>query len=183
MKELIHKIHKQQLKTFCLFSQFYKVKEHYTVLPRKHRGLYWLWTNLDFQTLKTATPRENTKEVPIDKLVTLREDLNNIARVEKDGFKIVYNGIGGYKKTPANFGLRERINQEINCNDHRTGTLNIINRNFKPENWAVTFFDFDDPNNQNILKALNSNNTYIDYAKDLEMIWRLEFGTPILCRH
>lgn len=183
MKELINQIHEQQLKTFCLLNQFYKNKEHYTVLPRKHRGLYWLWTNVSFETLKKAAPRKNTQEVPIDKLVRYREKLNNTARVQKGDFKIVYNGIGGYKKTPASFGLRERINQEIHCNDYRTGTLNILNRDFKPDNWAVSFFDFDNPMNYEILKVLDSTNTYIEYAKDLEMIWRLEYGTPILCRY
>jgi|SRR5690606_29425429 len=183
MKILINQIHENQLKTFCPLIDFYKNKVHYNILPKKHRGLYWLWTDVDFSELKNAVPRVNTQEVPINKLVTYREQLNNIARIEKDGFKIVYNGIGGYKKVPATFGLRERINQEIHCNDYRTGTLNILNRNFKIENWAVSFFDFDHPENKAILKVLNSESPYQDYAKDLEMIWRLEYGTPILCRH
>ena len=47
----------------------------------------------------------------------------------------------------------------------------------------MSFFDFDNPENQELLKVLNTTNPYQEYAKDLEMIWRLEYGTPILCRH
>ena len=183
MKEIIKKIHQKQLLTFCELNKFYKVKEHYKILPRKHRGLYWLWTNVDYQILKKTATKANTRQVPIDKLVSQRDGLKNIAKIEQQDFKIVYNGIGGFKKQPPTFGLRERINQEINCNDRRTGTLNIINRGFNKNNWAVSFFDFDDPENQNILKPLKTKEPYLDFAKDLEMLWRLEYGTPILCRH
>jgi len=178
MKSIIAEIHKNQLKSFCSLHDFLKHKP----LSTKRRGLYWLWTNSDFSELKNAHAKEETQEVPISVLVLQREALNNISRIEKDGFKIVYNGKGGYIKSPPAFGLRERINQEINCNDYRTGTLNI-KRRFNLENWAVSFFDFDDPANASILNLLKTNNPYTEFAKDIEMLWRLEYGTPILCRH
>ena len=178
MKTLINQIQNEQLNHFYTLTEFINNKP----LATKRRGLYWLWTNLDFSELKKATPIKGSKEVPIDRLVEHRDGLNNITNINKDGFKIVYNGIGGYKKTPAAFGLRERINQEITCNDYRTGTLNLARR-FKPENWAISFFDFDDEKNKAILKTLKTKDPYADCAKDLENLWRLEFGTPILCRH
>ncbi|WP_338357506.1 hypothetical protein [Yeosuana marina] len=56
-------------------------------------------------------------------------------------------------------------------------------RRFKLENWAIYYFDFDDEKNKSILKILKTKDPYTDYAKDLENLWRLEFGTPILFRH
>jgi hypothetical protein len=150
-------------------------------LPRKRRGMYWFWTNLDFDILQETIPLEDTKEVPIGKLVKNRRGLSCVSKVSKDDFKIVYNGIGGYRTPSKSFGLRERINQEITCNDYRTGTLNL-SRMFSLENWAVSYFDFDDEENKELLNILNTKESYLDFAKELENLWRLEFGTPILCR-
>lgn len=178
MKLLLGKIQENQLSTFIKLNEFFNQKP----LPTKHRGLYWLWTNLDNETLKQAIPLAQTKEVPIDKLVTQRENLKCVANITNNNFKIVYNGIGGYLKEKPSFGLRERINQEVTCNDYRTGTLNL-SRRFNLDNWAVSYFDFDDEMNKVVLERLNTNQPYKDFAKDLENLWRLEFGTPILCRH
>lgn len=178
IKSLLHKIQEQQLKTFTSLNDFRSQKP----LPTKRRGLYWFWTDLSNEELEQTITLENTKEVPIGKLVKYRKGLSCVADVKKDNFKIVYNGIGGYRTPSKSFGLRERINQEISCNDYRTGTLNL-NRMFSLENWAISYFDFDDEENIEILEVLNSNETYLEFAKELENLWRLEFGTPILCRH
>jgi hypothetical protein len=144
--------------------------------------MYWFWTDLSFELLEETISFENTKEVPIGKLVKSRKELNCISKVSKDDFIVVYNGIGGYRTETKSFGLRERINQEISCNDYRTGTLNL-NRMFSLENWAISYFDFDDEENKQLLNILNTKEPYLDFAKELENLWRLEFGTPILCRH
>jgi hypothetical protein len=69
--------------------------------------------------------------------------------------------------------------QELNCNDRRTGTLNLSNRRgFYEENWAISYFDFDNADNAKIVKQLS----YSDDAENLESNWRIEFGIPILTR-
>jgi len=178
-KDILTEIHNRQLATFCLLKDF-QDKRHLEKLPRRHRGLYWIWSNLTLDKMQKIPTRPDTKEVPISELVRQRCGLTNINKISHNGFTIVYNGIGGYEKTPPAFGLRERINQELNCNDRRTGTLNLLNRKFGGiENWAVSYFDFDDPANAGITKYLS----YSDDAKVLEMNWRIEYGTPILTRH
>nr|WP_314839230.1 hypothetical protein [uncultured Flavobacterium sp.] len=181
-KDILLQIQNKQLETFCLVPKLL-AKNGTELLPRNHRGLYWIWTRLSIEQLKNTATRINTMEVPIEKLINQREQLNNICKVAKNDFRIVYNGIGGYRKTKPNFGLRERILQELNCMDHRTGTLNILNRNFNESDWGISFFDFDDPNNLEIINKIKSDNPYVDYAGDLETLWRLEFGHPILCRY
>ena len=178
IKELLHEIQEQQLKTFISLNDFRSQKP----LPAKRRGLYWFWTNLSNTELEQTIKLEKTKEVPIAKLVKYRKGLSCVADIKKDNFKIVYNGIGGYRTPTKAFGLRKRINQEINCKGKSTGTLNLMNI-FSLENWAISYFDFDDEENIEILKVLNSEETYTEFAKELENLWRLEFGTPILCRH
>lgn len=186
LKNLINKIQERQIETFQLVSDFQDWKSKPN-LPTKRRGLYWIWTNHSSESLQTILTKADTKEVPITELVTRRHQLENICNVSINGFKIVYNGIGGYKKEPPAFGLRERINQELNCNDKRTGTLNIINR-FNDcnslGNWGVSYFDFDNPTNQEILKLLPyEKDFYLEHAKNLEIDWRIEYGIPILTRH
>jgi hypothetical protein len=178
MKSILHDIQEKHLETFIKLNNFIEQKP----LPTKRRGLYWFWTDLSFAELEQTIHKENTREVPIGKLVKQRKELDCISNISKNNFKIVYNGIGGYRTPSKSFGLRERINQEINCNDYRTGTLNL-KRVFPLENWGVSYFDFDDEQNKQIVDGLNSKEPYLDFAKDLENLWRLEFGTPILCRY
>lgn len=186
IKNLLNQIQEKQIETFQLVSEFKNI-DNPKYLPTKHRGLYWIWTNHSIENLQKIQTKLKTKEVPITELVSRRFELNNICNISLNGFRIVYNGIGGYKKEPPAFGLRERINQELNCSDKRTGTLNLLNR-FNDcnsmDNWAISFFDFDNDNNQRILKALKyEKNLYLEHSKNLEIDWRIEFGTPILTRH
>jgi len=185
-KTIIGEIHKRQLKTFCLLENF-QHKKHLQFLPRKHRGLYWIWSNLTFEQLQKLPTRPNTMEVPISKLVNQRKNLKNICIQEENGFTILYNGVGGYKNEPAAFGLRERLLQEFNCMDGRTGTLNILNRQNEfnnINNWAISYFDFDDSRNFEIMGNIPCNHSYyLENAKTIETNWRIEFGTPILTRY
>lgn len=185
-KQILRDIQLRQLSTFCTLETF-KTKEHKDLLPSKHRGLYWLWTNLDYNELKSIPTKKDTQEVPISKLVSQRENLQHLCNViEPNGFYIVYNGIGGYKTKPT-FGLRARINQELNCNHSLTGTLNLLNRHNDgrhDNNWGISFFDFDNDLNKHILSPLpDKKNHYNNYASTLEVLWRIEFGTPLLTRH
>ena len=179
-KTIIQEIHEVQLQTFCPLERF--VTKGTSILPKHKRGLYWIWTKLDFEELKNGG-NNHKSEVPIKDLITQRMELNHICKLEKDGFRVIYNGIGGYKNNPKGFGLRERIMQELNSNDYRTGTLNIRNRYNTDTNWAVSFFDFDNDDNKAKFHFLNETNAYQNYASKLEKVWRLEFGHPILCRH
>jgi hypothetical protein len=180
MKNIISDIHKAQLKTFCSLDSF--LDKETCPLLNKHRGLYWFWTDLSINDLAKGVEGNINKEVPIKKLIAHRKDLNFICKVKDKKFRIVYNGIGGYNKEPAKFGLRERIRQEFQGNGPTVGTLNI-QRVSSSKNWAVSYFDFDAKENRNIIKKLKSENPYLDYAKDLEIMWRIEYGVPILCRH
>ena len=189
MVVLINEIFESQLKTFCRLDDFRK--SSIEKLPTGHRGLYWIWTNLSFENLINTKTNLLSKEVPISNLVKQRKDLNGICKVEKEGFTIVYNGIGGYIKNTdgirPSYGLRERILQEINCSNKRTGTLNIVNRSTMEgfeKRWAISYFDFDDTENGEIYKRIESIfDNYPQNAKSLELLWRLQYGTPILSRH
>ena len=176
LKNILEKIQERQLETFCSEEDFRHKKP--LILPTNRCGLYWIWSNLSDDNLQKMSPEINDSDVPISKLVTQRHGLTNICRIAQEiaqkKFTIVYNGIGGYGKTSG--GLRERILQEFK-GGKGTGSLNLSNRkNFKTENWAISFFDFDNP----IIKQAGL--TYSDDAEDLERDWRIHYGTPKLTR-
>lgn len=189
-KNIIQDIHNAQLETFCLLKDF-RAKEGTSILPTKRRGLYWIWTTLSHDDIKNIVAPISKKHVPVGELTRKRIGLNNIYKEKsQSGFSVIYNGIGGYNKTPTSSCLRKRVNQELNCKNGKTGTLNLLNienqngkKIFNLENCGISFFDFDAEKNKNIIAQLNSEEPYKDYAKDLEMLWRLEYGTPILSRH
>jgi hypothetical protein len=181
MKNILEQMHDVQLKTFCSLETF-RQKNYLKILPNKRRGLYWLWSNLSLDELEIDTIPPTRMEVPISRLISHRKQLNSICKIENYNYLVIYNGIGGYKKLPATFGLRERINQEVIGNGETVGTLNIL-QNSDISRWAVSYFDFDAPENNNIIQQLNSSSPYLEYAKDLEMLWRLHYGSPILSRH
>lgn len=179
-KTIVNEIQIKQFNDFYCLADFLNIGT--SALPKNRRGLYWLWTRLDFEQLKDVKNNHNS-EVPISKLIEQRIGLSTICQIEHNGYKVVYNGIGGYKTNPKGFGLRERIMQEYNSKDHRTGSLNLKNRNLNINDWAISFFDFDDEKNKNVFEFLKEEEAYINYASDLEKLWRIEFGHPILCRH
>jgi hypothetical protein len=183
VKKVLTEINKIQLQNFCSAYEFRTNSK-----IGKGRGMYWIWTDLTFDELKKIESTHNA-EVPISKLVENREELKNICEIKSNSFRIVYNGIGGYKglelKEGQTYNLRSRINQEFFSNDFRTGTLNIENRkNFNISNWCVSFFNFDENKGlfSEYLKSTEITNYYEEYANMLEMNWRIEFGHPILNR-
>ena len=185
IKEILTQINEKQIKTLTTVRDFQNTLNT-SKLPRRHRGLYWIWTNLSFDQLQQIETKLGSKEVPIDVLVKYRRNLKHTFQEKQDDFYVVYNGKGGYVKNPPNSGLRERILQEFNCTNSKTGTLNLINRNAPynaVDNWKVSFFDFDDKENLSILNLFDkSENPYLKYSNMLELCWRIEFGIPVLNR-
>lgn len=180
--DIINKVHRKQL------DRFYKWDEFNTdALQTKKRGLYWIWTTLSNEQLSKALHIKGSKHIDISKMIIQRDGFNHICKIQhptNPEFRIIYNGIGGFKKrTNSCSGLRERILQEFNGTGVNTGTLSIISTKLNPSKFAVSFFNFDEKNNTIELPFLKETNAYLKYASDLEKLWRLEFGIPILCRH
>jgi hypothetical protein len=185
IKKVLDEINKIQKNNFCNANEFRNNPK-----LGKGRGIYWIWTNLTFDELR-MTKQNHNAEVPIEKLINEREELKYICNIKNNDFRVVYNGIGGYKgKTVTEksfYDLRGRINQEFYSKDPRTGTLNIVNRS-NIDNWAVSYFDFDFKENEEIIKMLpepkeENKSYYEEYANMLEINWRIEYGHPILNRY
>jgi hypothetical protein len=154
-----------------------------TRLPNNRAGLYWVWTTCEIDDLVMSrhnVPTVGERRVPISQLSRERrsefEDITNGQKLTIDNrnYKLVYNGMGN--------GLMERIRQEvrIGINNTKTGSLDIAHSTINdPNNWLITFVDFTDPNFQN---TLPDQIEYFPHASMFELIWRQEYGWPLLCR-
>jgi len=192
IKVIIEEIDKAQRETLVSLKDFRGRGEGKgtEILPSQSRGLYWLWCKTPLEQLK-QTGHNGGAHVPIKKLLHNRNGLDYICNVKDGQYRILYNGMGGYSKWKKGsvYGLRGRINQEIISNNTKTGTINIAGLNLDLNDWKVSFFDFDDPKNHNVLKELPENSglgiegIYKEFANELEILWRMHYGTPILCRY
>ena len=152
--------------------------------------MYWLWCKTPLEQLK-QTRSKGGAHVPIEKLLHNRNGLDHICRERVEDFQVLYNGMGGYSewKKGSTYGLRGRINQEVISNNTKTGTINIAGLDLDLDDWKVSFFNFDDSENYKLLMELsgasemNETGIYKEYGNELEMLWRMHYGTPILCRY
>lgn len=86
-------------------------------------GLYFFYTSYSLNDLKNCGAPPKTSAVPISNLAKNIGALAGIKQQEVDGFRLVYNGVGGFRG--SGYDLRARILQEISSNDSRTGSLCI----------------------------------------------------------
>ncbi|WP_058308600.1 hypothetical protein [Gracilibacillus massiliensis] len=134
--------------------------------PKNICGLYWIYTSYTDEDLLQSIHSDKIGAVNISKLARRRMNLNNVCRIKKDGFRIVYNGIASNSKK-SNYDLRERIYQEFR-NNGITGSLKISGTNLDDlSKWRYSYIDLNE-------------HEYVEDAIALEVGWRLEYGWPIL---
>jgi hypothetical protein len=64
--------------------------------PKKAAGLYFIYTSYSLDELAGAVVANNGGAVPISRLVAAHRRMPGICQITKDGFRLVYNGIGGF---------------------------------------------------------------------------------------
>lgn len=132
-------------------------------------GLYWIYTDYLLEDVKNSNPSKHEKAIKINFLAKLHEDLPNICKIENEKFQLVYNGIAG-PRTEKGKGVRERLLQHFGNGSANTGCIAIGSTNLnKLKKWKFSYAEL-------------TKNEYEKYSKDLERIWRLKYGWPLLCR-
>jgi hypothetical protein len=142
-------------------------------LPDKVAGMYWLYTNYTIEDLKDCTVSTDIGAIPIARIANLHKNLPHVSAMEIDGFKLVYNGIAG-----TGLGLRGRVHQHFN-GGKGTGCLSITKSSVNNlDKWRVFYVTLDHKSNT----SHNIKTDYSLHAKELERVWRLTYGWPLLCR-
>lgn len=139
--------------------------------PTKVSGFYWIYTNYSLDELEACTPSTAKNAIDIARLAKLHRDLPNVCSIQKQGFRLVYNGIAG-----QSLGIRGRLGQHFNGGEG-TGALHIGRSSLKDLNrWRVSYATI-------CPKGTIAPDVASEYrhAKSVEHIWRLQHGWPLLC--
>lgn len=168
-------------------SRFFSVsrknnkKAHFQIdnsqLSTKSVGLYWIYTSYSINDLKECKfnfeeDKFNKSAVKIAELAKMHEGLSFIHKEKRDGFILVYNGI-------ADMGteLKKRIHKHFNggkgdgCLSIRQSSVNDLTR------WRVSYVTLQDNDEDADISC-----KYDDHAENIERMWRLQYGWPLLCK-
>jgi len=153
--------------------------------PRNISGFYFLYTSYSLDEIQSCTPSPTTKAVEMNRLASLHAHYAHTCEVKvMDGneeFWLVYNGIGG--SSSPEYGLRERLLQEFRAVDE-TGSLAIRGSSLNDlSKWRYSFVTIKYDRQDSRSCDLPNNWYYLDYGKEIERVWRLKNGWPLLCRH
>lgn len=145
--------------------------------PTHSAGLYWIYTSYTDEELKKCSSTTDDGAIDISSLAKLHDGLPNICSIkgkssDNINFRLVYNGIAG-----KSLGIRARIHQHFN-GGKGTGCLAIRKSSLKElEKWRVSYLVLEHENSTPDINA-----SYNTHAKNLERIWRLKYGWPLLCK-
>lgn len=141
--------------------------------PSKSDGMYWLYTTYSDADIRSAVPSQKRNSVPINVLAVRRENLAMICSRRVNGFRVVYNGIGGVGPK-GHGGLRERILQEFR-GGAGTGSLAICDTSLNDlTRWRYSYVLWSEIGHTESIE-------YSSLSEGVETMWRLHFGWPILC--
>ena len=147
--------------------------------PKGCAGIYFFYTSYTIDELASVPPLPG-RAVPIAKLANAHRRLPNICNLDQEGFRLVYNGIGGFKG--GSYDLRTRILQEISSTDERTGSLCIRQSTVNDlSKWRFSYITLHCAK-QKSASDFGSEWPYEEHANELERCWRLVHGWPLLCR-
>lgn len=139
----------------------------------KREGLYWIYSSYTLDDFITSSPSTKRGSINFSELTLRNYQRSDLCEQTIDGYRLVYNGIGGVGPKGAG-GLRERILGEFRGGEG-TGSLAIQGSTlFDLQKWRISYvlwseIDFG--------RSLN----YNDYSDTIEHLWRIVYGWPLLC--
>lgn len=139
----------------------------------KTNGLYWIYTDYTDDDLLAATPSPKRKSIVYADMLARHEGLGHICKHEVDGFRLIYNGMGGVGRA-GHGGLRERILGEFR-GGQGTGSLAICGSSLSDlTRWRVSYVLWEEI-------TLPVPWTFREFGEGLERLWRLHYGWPVIC--
>lgn len=140
----------------------------------KKDGLYWIYTTYSNEEFLESVPSPKRASIDFRDMVKRHDGLSNTCKKSVDGFRLVYNGVGGIGDK-GHGGLRERILGEFRGGEG-TGSLAIRDSSLTQLcRWRVSFVLWSEID-------FETSHEYRKFGEALETLWRIHFGWPILCR-
>ena len=163
MKEIVEEIH--SILDMQEYSTLTDAKKN---IPTKSSGFYWIYTRLPLIKFSEASKPTNTAHVDFSLMASNHNELNYIVKQTDLDYWCVYNGKGT--------DLKARISAGFTNTSGKTGKL-ALTRCFKEEDFRVKYIICSDSE-----LDCGISNSYKSTQRDLERVWRLNYGWPLLCR-
>lgn len=177
--EIIEKIDKQRRDRFLPIGVKSNGRTDIPGLPKGSAGMYFLYTSYTLDALQNA-PALPGRAVPIGQLARSHGRLPHVCQLEQNGFRPVYNGIGGFNG--GSYDLRTRLLQEISSTHPRTGSLCIRQSSVSDlSRWRFSYITLR-CSDLDTAADFGAEWSYKAHAESLERCWRLAYGWPLLCR-
>ncbi len=138
--------------------------------PTNCDGFYWIYTNYSVDELKSSIQSQQPGSANIAGLAALHDGLKNVCVIEREGYRLVYCGAAG-----ASCGLRGRIHQHFN-GGNGTGAIAICKSSLNDlTRWRVSYATF------GYIEGKSDLSCDSHHRDELERIWKLQHGWPLLC--
>lgn len=173
-REAIEATHQLQLTRLREISLSEKGRLNFENGPNtKSNGLYWIYSSYTDEELSESKPCEKAGSIDFSAMITRHHALNNVCKIEADGFRLVYNGIGGVGPK-GHGGLRERILEEFR-GGNGTGSLAICGSSLNDlVRWRVSHVLWSEI-------PFATSQEYRLFSEGFERLWRIHYGWPVLC--
>ena len=158
----------EEINSRLVLQSYRTLQDAKSKIERKASGFYWIYTKLPIAQFINSPKPSNPVHVDFSLMASTHQGLKSIIEQSGSDYWCIYNGKGT--------NLKERMSAAFTNTDGQTGKL-ALTRVFKEDDFRVKFI------------ACNSNDTdhgvndsFDSLQRDLERVWRLNYGWPILCR-
>ncbi|MGL5842516.1 MAG: hypothetical protein ACRCYK_12055 [Aeromonas hydrophila] len=158
----------KQINSKLKYQKYHTLQETKLKIPIEANGFYWIYTKLSIEKLIESAAPINQVHVDLSLMASTHQGLKSIIKQTKSDYWCIYNGKGT--------NLKKRISAAFTNTNGATGKL-ALTRVFKEDEFRVKFIVCNSSNTD-----YGINDSFGDLERDLERVWRLNYGWPILCR-
>lgn len=144
------------------------LQEAKSEISRKASGFYWIYTKLPITQFIHAPKPSNPVHVDFSLMASTHQGLKSIIEQIDSEHWCIYNGKGT--------NLKDRMSAAFTNTNGETGKLALA-RIFNEDDFRVKFIVCDSNNADH-----GVSDSFDCLQRDLERVWRLNYGWPLLCR-
>lgn len=137
-------------------------------IQSKDSGFYWIYTKLPITQFINSSSPSNPVHVDFSLMASTHQGLKSIIKQNCSEYWCIYNGKGT--------NLKDRMSAAFTNTNGKKGKL-ALTRVFKEDDFRVKFIVCNSDNTSH-----GVNDSFDSLQRNLERVWRLNYGWPLLCR-
>lgn len=158
----------EQINALLNQQNYLTLQDAKSEIPRKASGFYWIYTKIPITQFIHSPKPSNPVHVNFSLMASTHQGLKSIIEQSGSDYWCIYNGKGT--------NLKDRMSAAFTNTNGETGKL-ALTRVFKEDDFRVKFIVCDSD-----ITAHGVSYSFDSLQRDLERVWRLNYGWPLLCR-